>query len=161
VKLLSLFYEDFTIGQKFVSGERELQCNDILKFAELTGDFNKLHFDRNFSTSSGFKDVIVHGMLTLSIMLGLWHSLDLTNGTILAFAGLKDVSFKIPVYVGDKLHLTSEIASKRELRSRGNAGLVIVKLQGINQEDKAVLEAELVLIIKRKSEQWRKTGIGK
>jgi acyl dehydratase len=150
VILLSLFYDDFIVGQKFVSGERELQSSDIVKFAELTGDFNKLHFERNFSTSTGYKDVIVHGMLTLSIMLGLWHSLDLTNGTILAFAGLKQVSFKIPVYVGDKLHLTSEIASKRELRSRTNAGLVTVKLQGINQEDNVVLEAEVALIIKRK-----------
>jgi acyl dehydratase len=147
---LGLFYEDFTVGQNFVSGERELQSDDILKFAELTGDFNKLHFDSSFSSSSGFNDVIVHGMLTLSIMLGLWHSLDLTNGTILAFAGLKEVSFKIPVYVGDKIHLSSEIASKRELRSRENAGLVIVKLEGINQKNEAVLEAELALIIKKK-----------
>ena len=103
MKLLSLFYEDFIVGQKFVSGERELQSSDILKFAGLTRDFNSSISIGNFSTSSGYKDVIVHGMLTLSIMLGLWHSLDLTNGTILAFAGLKEVSFKIPVYVGDKL----------------------------------------------------------
>jgi len=133
-----------------VSAERDLQSDDILKFAELTGDFNKLHFDRDFSTSSGYKDVIVHGLLTLSVMLGLWHSLDLTNGTVLAFAGLKEVSFKIPVYVGDKLHLSSEISSKRELRSRTNAGLVTVKLQGMNQKNKVVLEAELALIIKKR-----------
>jgi len=147
---LGLFYEDFTVGQTFVSAERDLQSDDILKFAELTGDFNKLHFDRDFSTSSGYKDVIVHGLLTLSVMLGLWHSLDLTNGTVLAFAGLKEVSFKIPVYVGDKLHLSSEISSKRELRSRTNAGLVTVKLQGMNQKNKVVLEAELALIIKKR-----------
>ena len=147
---MGLFYEDFTVGQTFVSAERDLQSDDILKFAELTGDFNKLHFDRDFSTSSGYKDVIVHGLLTLSVMLGLWHSLDLTNGTVLAFAGLKEVSFKIPVYVGDKLHLSSEISSKRELRSRTNAGLVTVKLQGMNQKNKVVLEAELALIIKKR-----------
>jgi len=151
MEILNLFFEDFAIGQTFVTGERELGNNDISKFAELTGDFNKLHFDRDFSTSIGFKDVIVHGMLTLSIMLGLWYSLELTNGTILAFAGLNGVSFKIPVYVGDKLHLAADVSSKRELRSRENAGLVNIKLKGINQKDEAVLEAEIALIIKRKS----------
>jgi len=44
---LNLFYEDFTVEQKFVSAERELQSDDILKFAELTGDFNKFDFDPN------------------------------------------------------------------------------------------------------------------
>ncbi|HYB05099.1 MAG TPA: MaoC/PaaZ C-terminal domain-containing protein [Nitrososphaerales archaeon] len=145
-----LFYEDFKDGQKFVSKEREITNDDIQKFANLTGDFNKLHLDQEFAESAGFSGIVAHGVLTLSIAIGLWHSLDLTNGTILAFAGLSNVSFKAPVYPGDRIHVEAQVLSKRELASRPNAGLVRLKLTGINSRNETVLEAELALIIKKK-----------
>jgi 3-hydroxybutyryl-CoA dehydratase len=145
-----MFYEDFAEGQQFISRERELTNNDIEKFADLTGDFNKLHLDQEFAKSAGFRGIVAHGVLTLSIAIGLWHSLDLTNGTIMAFAGLSNISFKSPVYPGDRIHVEAQVLSKRELASRPNAGLVRLKLVGINSRNKVVLEAELALIIKKK-----------
>jgi acyl dehydratase len=145
-----MFYEDFAEGQKFVSQVREITSEDIQKFADLTGDFNKLHLDQEFAKSAGFSGTISHGMLTLSFAIGLWHSLDLTNGTTLAFAGLNNVAFKAPVYPGDKIHIEAQFLSKRELRSRSDAGLVTLKLLGLYSE-KIVLETELALIIKKRS----------
>ncbi|HYB04135.1 MAG TPA: MaoC/PaaZ C-terminal domain-containing protein [Nitrososphaerales archaeon] len=145
-----LFHEDFKDGQKFVSKEREITHDDIQKFANLTGDLNKLHLEQEFAKSAGFSGIVAHGVLTLSIAIGLWHSLDLTNGTILAFAGLSNVSFKAPVYPGDRIHIEAQVLSKRELASRPNAGLVRLKLAGINSRKETVLEAELALIIKKK-----------
>jgi len=145
-----MFYEDFAEGQKFVSQERIITSDDIQKFADLTRDFNKLHLDPEFAKSVGFSGPISHGMLTLSFAIGLWHSLDLTNGTTLAFAGLSNVAFKAPVYPGDKLHIEAQFLSKRDLRSRPEAGLVTLKLVGLNSE-KMVLETELALIIKKRS----------
>jgi len=145
-----MLYEDFANGQKFVSQERIITKGDIQKFADLTGDFNKLHFEPEFAKSAGFADAVAHGLLTLSFMLGLWHSLGLTNGTILAFAGLNNVIFKAPVYHGDRIHIEGEFLSKRDLASRPDAGLVRIKLTGLNQE-KIVLETELALIIKKRS----------
>jgi acyl dehydratase len=145
-----LFYEDFKDGQKFVSKEREITNDDIERFVELTGDFNKLHLDQEFAKSAGFSGIVAHGVLTLSIAIGLWHSLDFTNGTVLVFAGLSNVSFKAPVYPGDRIHIEAQFLSKRELVSRPNAGLVRLKLAGINSRSEIVLEAELALIIKKK-----------
>ncbi len=145
-----LFYEDFKSEQKFVSMERAITDDDIERFAELTGDFNKLHLDQEFAKSAGFSGIVVHGVLTLSVAIGLWHSLDLTNGTVLAFSGLNNVSFKAPVYPGDRIHVKAQVLSRRELASRPNAGLVRVKLTGFNSRNKIVLEAELALIIKKK-----------
>ncbi len=147
---MKLYYEDFQEGQKFVSGERTITSDDIQKFAALTGDFNKLHLDQEFAKSAGFNGVVAHGLLTLSFALGLWHSLDLTNGTILAFAGLDHVSFKTPVYPGDRIHIACQFLSKRELASRANAGLVKLKLAAINSKKEIVLEAELALIVRKK-----------
>jgi len=147
---MQLFYEDFKEGQKFVSQEREIKNDDIQKFADLTGDFNKLHLDQEFATSAGFNGTIAHGMLTMSVAIGLWHSLDLTNGTVLAFAGLSNVSFKAPVYPGDRIHIDAQFLSKRELASRPNAGLVRIKLTGVNSKKEVVLETEIALIIKKR-----------
>jgi acyl dehydratase len=147
------FYEDFQEGQTFTSEERVITKDDIQKFADLTGDFNKLHFDKEFATTAGFNGIVAHGLLTLSSAMGLWHSLGLTNGTVLAFAGLTSVSFKAPVYPGERIHVDCQFLSKRELASRKNAGLVKIKLVGIDSKDRTVLEAELALIIIKRNLQ--------
>jgi acyl dehydratase len=147
---MEFYFEDFAVGQSFSSNSRVVSEDDIARFAELTGDFNKLHFDRGFATSAGFKGVVAHGLLTLSVALGLWHSLDLTNGTILAFAGLERVSFKAPVYPGDQIRIDCIVSEKRELKSNESAGLVRVELNAKNSGG-IVLEADLILIIKKRT----------
>jgi len=146
---MPLFFEDFTVGVKYNSSLRKVTNEGIAKFADLTGDRNKLHVDPEYAKRSGFKGTIAHGLLTLSLSLGLWHSLNLTNGTILAFLGLNNVSFKAPVYPGDSLKLISEIATKRGSKSRQDAGVLTVKEQMFNQRNELVLEAELILLLKK------------
>lgn len=146
-----MYFEDFKIGSRFASKEREVTRADIEEFAHLTGDQNKLHVDPDFALKSGYSGVIAHGLLTLSIALGLWHSLDLTNGTIIAFAGLNNVSFRAPVYPNDKLQLIAEVSGKRESRSRPQIGLLTLKMSLIDKEKGIpVLEAEPVLMLQRK-----------
>ena len=148
---LLMHFEDFAVGASFSSGETIVTTDDIRRFADLTGDRNRLHLDDEFAKNSGFEGVIGHGMLTLSIALGLWHSLDLTNGTILAIAGLSNVSFKAPVYPGDRLRLNAEVVATRESKSRPNAGLVTLKMKVLdNAKGIVVLEAEPLLLISKR-----------
>jgi len=53
----------------------------------------------------------------------------------MTFAGLNYISFKAPVYPGDQIHIEAQLVSKRELVSRLNAGLVRMKLAGINSKN--------------------------
>jgi acyl dehydratase len=148
---LLYYYEDFEIGQTFSTGKRVLTENDIASFANLTGDFNKLHFDQDFATSVGFDGTVSHGLLTLSIAVGLWHSLGITNGSVSAFAGLDRVSFKAPVYPGDEVKAICMVLGKRELSSKKNAGLLRIRLDVSSQKNIVVMEAELALIILKRS----------
>jgi len=129
-----------------------ISAEDVQKFADLTGDFNKLHFETEFARSVGFSDRIVHGLLTLSDSLGLWHSLDLTNGSILAFGGLSNVTFKAPVYVDDQIRIITRVVGKRELVSRKNSGLVKILMQTLNQKNVIVLECELSFIVRTRTD---------
>ncbi len=147
-----MYFEDFQPWMTFSSGSHMIKREDIENFAKLTGDLNKLHMDPEYARFAGFeRGIIAHGMLTLSVSLGLWHSLNLTNGTIVAFAGINNVSFKRPVYPGDRLQLKAQVVSTRESRSNPNVGLVTLKMTTLNAEDGSpVVEAEVVFVLRRK-----------
>jgi acyl dehydratase len=41
---------------------------DLVRYAEASGDTNPLHTDPAFARKAGFPDVIVHGMLTMALL---------------------------------------------------------------------------------------------
>lgn len=145
------YFEDFEAGERFTTKERKVERKDVLAFAELTWDHNSLHTDDSFAKSQGFQGgAIAHGLLTLSMALGLWDSLGMTGNTIVAFAGINKVSFRAPVFPGDVLHLESEVASTRGLKSRPDAGLVTLEMKMAKSGGEVVLEAEAVLILRKR-----------
>lgn len=59
-------YADIMVGTIY-EFERSINENDIMTFAELSGDFNPLHVDKEFGRKSRFKNNVVHGMLAGSL----------------------------------------------------------------------------------------------
>jgi 3-hydroxybutyryl-CoA dehydratase len=147
------FFEDFEVGQTFESKERQVLQQDIQSFANLTGDYNRLHLDQEYAEKSMFKERIAHGMLTLSLSLGLWHSLGLTNETVIAFVELDHAIFHSPIFPGDSILLRSEVLSKRESKSRPEAGLVTWKDQVINTKrgNQLALDYERTFMLRKKA----------
>jgi acyl dehydratase len=145
---LPMFYEDFEVGQKFESREKLVTREDITAFANLTGDQNRLHIDESYARETMFKGTIAHGMLTLSFALGLWHSLELTNESVMAFVELDHASFKLPVHPGDRIKLLSEVISKRSLNSKNDAGLVTWR-DRVMDSNNEVLNFERTFMLKK------------
>lgn len=135
-----------------MTDSRCVNQDDIRKFAELTGDFNKLHFDDEFAKSTMFRGRVAHGLLTLSIASGLWYGLNATNDSTLSFLGINNLSFKVPVYPGDNLHLVSEVVSRRDSSSGRDAGVVGSRNQVVNDRNEVVLQFESLFLVKKKSE---------
>jgi acyl dehydratase len=65
------YFEDFTTGQQFETRPLTLTHEMIRDFAELTGDRNPLHTDVEFMKSSQWGDIIAHGLLIQSLVVGL------------------------------------------------------------------------------------------
>lgn len=147
---LNLFFEDFSAGRDFVSSEKIVVQEDIRKFANLTGDSNKLHLEEEYAKSTIFGRPIAHGMFVLSLALGLWYSMDLTRESIIAFLGIDHASFRLPVYAGDRIHLTSKVLSSRESRSQNKAGIVVFKDEMRNSRGESVLDFERALLLKKR-----------
>ena len=127
-----------------------LTQEDVAKFADLTGDFNRLHLDAEYARTTVFKGTISHGLLVLGIALGLWYSLGITRDSIVAFIGMNNLSFKAPAYPNDSISLESEVISKRESKSRPDSGIVTFKDRVLNQNGIVLLEFERLLMLKKK-----------
>jgi 3-hydroxybutyryl-CoA dehydratase len=131
-----LYFEEFELGQTIVTPERTISEEDVMNFARLTGDMNPLHTDPEFAKETIFGRQVAHGLLVLSVALGLADQTGLLRGTVLAFANL-EWKFSKPVFFGDTLHMQAEVIEKREMARLGG-GYVTLEVKVLNQDDAVV-----------------------
>lgn len=143
-----MFYEDFQIGQNFVTKKRTITEADIVNFAGFSGDFNPLHTDETFAKTTPFGKRIAHGMAVLSISTGLSQGLGIFEGTVIAFLGV-DWSFVKPVFIGDTVYLKQNVESMRET-SKPGMGIVTMYSEIINQNDQVVQKGKRTFMMRRK-----------
>jgi len=97
------FYEDIEVGEKYETPARTITEADIVNFAGLSGDFNAIHMDEEFCRTLGLGGRFAHGLLVLSALTGLNERAGFLEGTILAFLGINNLSFKKYVRPGDTI----------------------------------------------------------
>lgn len=114
-------------GQK-ASRSMTVTSDIVQRYAELTGDFNPLHFDEEFAPKTRFGRLISQG----GIVVGLVHALvamDLPgSGTV--FTEQKWI-FPAPVYIGDTITVEGRVTDWRESRNRGEMEFVVVNEDGV------------------------------
>jgi len=146
---MGLFFEDFHVGQSFISRGRTVTEADIVQFAGLSWDVNPLHTDAEFASKTIFGQRIAHGMLGLVISTGLSQSLNILDDTIMAFLGL-EWKFLMPVMIGDTLHIEQSVSELRETK-KPDRGIVIFDSKLINQRGETVQQGSRTVMVKRKT----------
>ena len=131
---MGLYFEDFTVGQTLDTQKRTVSEDDIMAFARLTGDDNRIHTDPEFSKTMPFGRQIAHGLLGLSIASGLAWQTGILDGTVLAFREVKEWKFVKPVFIGDTLYVEMEVQETKALPRIGG-GAVTISLEVKNQSD--------------------------
>ncbi|MBF0118707.1 MAG: MaoC family dehydratase [Desulfobacterales bacterium] len=131
--------EGLKSGDKFCIS-RTFTKQDMLNFADITKDFNPVHFDKRFAQVKKFDDCICHGLLIGGMLTEI-------GGQIGWLASEIHFCFKKPVYFGDTITCCLTII-KIDERGRAKAQ-VLYK----NQHDVLVLEAELSGIIPQSKEK--------
>ncbi len=131
---MGLYFEDFTVGQKLDTQKRTVSEDDIMAFARLTGDDNRIHTDPEFSKTTPFGRQIAHGLLGLSIASGLAWQTGILDGTVLAFREVKEWKFVKPVFIGDSIYVEMQVVEAKALPRIGG-GAVTISLEVKNQSD--------------------------
>jgi len=145
-----LYFEEFEIGDKVESVGRTITETDIVNFAGISGDWNLIHTDAEYSATQMFGQRVAHGLLVLSIASGQAVRLGFMEDTILAFRGL-EWKFQRPVFIGDTIRLRVTIEEKKEMRRMGG-GLVNFKMEVVNQKNEVCHRGTWEILCKLKPE---------
>jgi len=105
------------------------------RFVEISGDVNPLHVDERYSADKGFRDRVVHGMLTsafYSTLVGVY-----LPGKYCLLQGIK-ITFHQPVFAGDQLKVRGEVTHVSE-------ALRVMTVRGsiTNQDGATVSKAQI------------------
>lgn len=140
------FFEQFNMGDKVVTVGRTITEADIVTFAGVSGDFNRIHTDAAYAGTSPFGQRVAHGLLVQSIATGLAVRTGVIEDTILAFRELS-CKFSLPVFIGDTIHVELEVVETKAFRRLGG-GNVTMKVSVINHKNEVVQRGEWVMLIK-------------
>ena len=124
---------------KVAVGERAsrsltLTPDHVKTFAQLTGDYNPLHFDPAFVARTKFGKLVVQGGLTTGLLHAL-VAMDLPGpGTVFLSQNWK---FTAPVYIGDTITAEAEVVSVHESKP-----VCQLRIRVARQTGETVLEGE-------------------
>jgi 3-hydroxybutyryl-CoA dehydratase len=134
-------FEELELRDSFESGSRTIGERDVLAFCELSGDWHPQHSDSEWAASSPFGERIAHGMLVLSLAVGL---VPLDPERVRALRRIGDAVFKRPLRFGESISVSGEIAGLRRVDERN--GLVDVTLAIRNGDGALVCRASVQLL---------------
>jgi acyl dehydratase len=97
----------FTVGQKASRAMTVTEAH-VRAYAEITGDYNPLHFDEAFASRTKFGKLVAQGGLTTGILHAL-VAMDMPGpGTVFLSQNWK---FTAPVFIGDTITAEAEVLS--------------------------------------------------
>jgi 3-hydroxybutyryl-CoA dehydratase len=100
-----MLFKDLKIG--VCAEEKYLVTEDkIIKFADISGDYNPIHLDDSYAKKTIFKKRIAHGLMSASLFSGIFGTKLPGEGSIYISQTLK---FKHPVFIGDIVKARVEI----------------------------------------------------
>jgi acyl dehydratase len=141
-----LYFEEFEVGQKVTTVGRTVAESDIFTFAGLSGDYNQIHTDADFSKNAPFGQRVAHGLLGLSIASGLIMRTGILEGTVIAFREINNWKFINPIFIGDTIHVETEVAETKALPRIGG-GSVVIKLDVKKQSGETVMRGTWTALV--------------
>lgn len=121
------------VGQR-ASRSATFTAADVLRYAELSGDHNPLHFDAEFAAQTRFGRLVVQGGLTTGVL----HALVATDlpgpGTVFLSQNWR---FTAPVYIDDTITAEAEVLSVHPSKP-----VTQLRIRVARQDGEVVLEGE-------------------
>ncbi len=145
------YFEEFKVGERITSAGRTVTEADIVGFAGLSGDYTQIHIDAEYSKNTSIGRRIAHGLLGLSIASGLAAQTGILEGTVIVFREINEWRFIKPIFIGDTIHVDLEVIETKSL-PRVGGGLVVIKLEVVNQESEVLMRGLWSVLMASKPE---------
>ncbi|PCJ22070.1 MAG: acyl dehydratase [Gammaproteobacteria bacterium] len=134
---LGVCWEDMPVGYQFKTVGRTITEPDLVNFINCVGMVEVLFTDKTYIEKYAPQGKrLVPGALVYSIAEGLVLQATL-QGTGLAFLGM-DLDVKGPTFVGDTIHVESEVLESRATSKDPKRGLVKTQNKIINNRGETV-----------------------
>lgn len=131
-------YDEIEVGQ--AESFTVTVTEDMLaSFKAITGDNNPLHNDEDFAKAKGQPGRVAYGMLTASFLSTLAGVYLPGERSLIQQVEIK---FAKPVYIGDTLTVTGQVAEKNDTVQR-----IELKVTIINQEGAKVLRGKMGVLV--------------
>ncbi len=144
-----LYFEEFQVGQHITSTARTVTESDVVTFAGLSGDYNQIHTDAEFSKNTPFGKRVAHGLLGIAIASGLAMRTGVLEGTVLAFREINEWKFSKPIFIGDTVHVELDVLETKALPRLGG-GTVIIELSVKNQSNDVTMKGKWTVLVASK-----------
>jgi len=143
------FYDDWKLGDRIVHTPRHMvTAEENRGFTLMTQNIQPLHLDAAYAATTEFGQIVVNGLFTFSLMVGI-SVRDTTLGTLIANLGYDKVAMPKPVFIGDTLRAETEVVALRESQSRHGAGIVTFRHRCLNQREALVCDAFRTALIRK------------
>ena len=137
--MTDLYFDDFKIGDRFVSPGVTVSEGMILDFAMLY-DPQPFHIDVEAAKASPFGGLIASGFQTLSLGFRMFLMTGVFRACSIGSPGLRRAALAAPGAAGrHPSTASSSVLESRPSRSKADRGMMITKMRVINQRGEDVL----------------------
>ncbi|EMA47638.1 monoamine oxidase regulatory protein [Halococcus morrhuae DSM 1307] len=143
-------FESIDEGETSTTARRTVTEADVTNFAGVSGDFNHHHTDAERMANTEYGERIVHGAFVFSAMTGLlWQSrTPEQRDDVIAFYGVDALRFSAPTYIGDTIHVETEVLEKAEREHPRANGTIRYSVSVLDQNGETVLSCELLSLVR-------------
>ena len=144
-------FEDFEIGQSYMTAARTIDQVDITTHAMHSGDWQPHHTNEEFAKTQPIKHRIAHGNLTFVVSTGLiFRAQGAPNPNVMAY-GYNKIRYPAPVYAGDTIKVEVKVADKKDHPKHKDHGLITQTETTTNQRGEVVCFVEHILYAKKRN----------
>ncbi|SCX94195.1 hypothetical protein/3-hydroxybutyryl-CoA dehydratase [Nonlabens sp. Hel1_33_55] len=118
------------VGDRAID-KRRFSSADVQNYADLSGDFNPIHFDEDYAKDTIFKKPIVHGPLVITLITTLFAKELPGPGSVYLS---HDIKYLHPVFIDDEVTAILEVIEVTDKQH------VIIKTSCYNAQEILLLE---------------------
>ena len=143
-------FETMEVGITWRGPARTLTEAELTWSCMTSGDWHPIHADAAFAATTASGQRMFQGSYGIHLALGMATHLPELGDSVIAALGLKDWTFRTPLFVNDTVHTEVELTGKRETRD-GARAVIDRRVRLVKSTGDIAQEGQISTLIHRRS----------